>query len=146
MISCNVGVKKDLNTGLKITNNGLTYDVSYLSFANQKTTDNEFPLDTTIDLIIGGIKGYTEKDSMVYIGASLSVFDKENKQILNYPDLFSDYETTGVTPAQAEAITLTLRTGKPMVAGESYIWKSKIWDKKGKGEINSEVEIKIREK
>lgn len=146
MISCNTGVKKDLNSGLKVTNNGLTFTEANLSVADQKTTDTEFPLNTDIDLIVKGVTGFTEKDSAVYIGASLTVFDMDNKEVLNYPDLFSDYDATGVSAADAEVVTLTLTTGSPMLAGESYTWKTKIWDKNGKGEINSEVVITVKEK
>jgi hypothetical protein len=31
-----------------------------------------------------------------------------------------------------------------MVSGEVYTWKTKIWDKSGKGEINSEMNIKVK--
>jgi len=144
MTSCNVGVNKDLLSGLKVTNNGLSYEEAYLSVAGQKTTNTEFPLQTEVNLIASGIKGYVIKDSLVYIGASLSVFDKDNKEVLNYPDLFAAYDSTGVSPVDAEVITLTLTTGNPMLAGESYIWKTRIWDKNGKGEINTEVKISVK--
>jgi hypothetical protein len=146
MTSCNTGVKKDLNSGLKITNNGLSYGETYLTLDGQKTTDTEFPLNTNIFQIVNGISGFVDKDNFVFLGASITVYDKNNKEVVNYPDLFAGYDSTGVTPEQAEVVTLSLKTGNPMIAGESYTWKSRIWDKKGKGEINSEIEITVKEK
>ena len=144
MMSCNMGAKKDLVTGLQVKNKELTFEKADLSVDGQKTTANEFPLNTKIMYTVNGIKGFVEKDSMVYIGASLTVYDEDNKEVLNYPDLFAEYDSTGVSPVDASVVTLFLTIGSPMVEGKDYIWKTRIWDKNGKGEITSEVGVTVK--
>jgi hypothetical protein len=141
---CNVGVKKDLISGLKVANNGLALEDAYLSVNGQKTSASEFSLKTEVDFIATGVKGFIEKDSMAYIGASMTIIDKNNKEIMSYPDLFASYDSTGVNPADAEQVTVMLTVGNPMVVGETYLWKTRIWDKNGKGEITSEMKITVK--
>ena len=140
MMSCK-GKKE--NPGLQVKNNGLTFTEAGLTVDDQKTTATEFPLSTKIMYTAKGIQGFVEKDSMVYLGASLTVYDEDNKEVLNYPDLFSDYDATGVSPVDASVVTLFLTIGSPMLEGKDYIWKTRIWDKNGKGEITSEVGISV---
>lgn len=141
MMSC----KKDGQKPLEVKSNGLSYTEAYMTLDTVKTTATKFLIGDKIKLNVNGCKGFVEKDSMVYIGASLTVYDMDNKEVMNYPDLFSDYDATGVTPDQAETVKLYLTIGDPMKKGESYIWKNRIWDKNGKGEITSEIGIKVKE-
>jgi hypothetical protein len=141
MMSCN---KKEVKKGLEVKNNGLTFTEAYLTLDDNKTTANEFSVGDKIKFNAEGIQGYVEKDSMVYLGASLTVLDMDNKEVMNYPDLFSEYDATGVTPEQAATVTLFLTIGSPMKKGEDYIWKNRIWDKNGKGEITSETVITVK--
>lgn len=142
--ACNVGVNKDLLSGLKVSNNGLSYENAYLSRQHVKLTDNVFNTGDTIYLYMDGVKGYTEKDAMVYLGASLVVTDPQGKEVLNAPDVFSSYDQTGVTKEDASVMSLMLIVGPPMVSDVKYTWKSKVWDKNGKGTIDAEVEFKIK--
>jgi len=140
MMSCN---KKEVKKGLEVKNNGLTFTEAYLTLDGNKTTASEFSMNAEIKYAVKGIQGYIEKDSLVYLGASLTVVDMDGKEVLNYPDLFSEYDATGVSPDQAKDVTLFLTIGSPMLTGEDYIWKTRIWDKNGKGEITSETVITV---
>jgi hypothetical protein len=91
-----------------------------------------------------GISGYIEKDARVYPGASLVVTDSQGKDVLKAPDVFSDYDQTGVSKEDASVMSLMLIVGPPMVADVKYTWKSKIWDKNGEGTIDAEVEFTIK--
>ena len=144
MFGCTVGVKKDLMTGLKITNKNLSYEDAYLSSKNQKLSNPELPMNAEVNLVILGMSGFMEKNGKVYIGAAITVTDKEQKKIIEYPDLFASYDSTGISPTDAKQITLTLTTGSPMTTGTKYLWKSRIWDKNGKGELMSELEVTIK--
>jgi len=142
--ACNVGVKKDLLSGLKVTNSGLSYKDAYLQIGDKKITSTEFKIGDEIVLYVDGVEGYTEKDGKVYIGASLDIIDPSGKKVMDNPDLFTGYDATGLAKEQAAVITLKLTTGPPLVTGVKYVWKSKIWDKNSKSEINAELEFTIK--
>jgi hypothetical protein len=141
---CSVGVKKDLLTGLKVSNQGLGLEDAYLAVNSQKATSSEFPLNEVVDLVITGVDGYKEKEGRVYLGASMVLTDSKQDTVVNYPDLFAAYDSAGILPVDVKQVTLSLTIGSPMVQGEKYLWKSRVWDKNGKGEIVAETEITIK--
>jgi len=142
--ACTAGVNKDLLSGLKLTNNGLSYKEGYLSKAKVKVTDTEFAMRDTVYLFLSGIEGYTEKEGRVFMGASMVITDPDGKKVMDEQDLFSSYDQTGASKEDASVLSLSLITGEPMVAGVKYLWKSRIWDKNGKGVIEAEVEFMIK--
>jgi hypothetical protein len=144
LASCSVGVNKDLLSGLKMANNTLTYTEAGLQVNDQKVTTNEFDLSTKVKLVVEGVTGFTMQDSLVYPGASMQVIDKDGKAVLDYPDLFAQYDSTGVFVTDAEYLSMSLTIGDPMVAGETYHWKMKFWDKKGSGDITAEMDVKVK--
>jgi len=144
LFSCESGIKKDFTSGLKITNNGLSFTESYINVDGKKSTGSEFPLNSVVELHFEGVNGFTLENDMVFLGASMTLVDSKNTEILHYPDLFADYDSTGVSPIDAKLIYLSLSTASPMEAGEKYMWKTRVWDKKGKGEINTEMEISVK--
>jgi len=141
---CSVGVNKDFITGLKMGNNVLTYSEAYLQVDDQKVTTNEFDMGIKVKLAVDSVSGFEMLDSMVYPGASMQVIDKEGKAILDYPDLFAQYDSAGVYVLDAQYLSMSLTIGDPMKSGESYRWKMKFWDKKGTGEVTAEMDIKIK--
>jgi hypothetical protein len=50
----------------------------------------------------------------------------------------------GVSPADSKYLSRALLAGDPMEEGKSDVWKGRIWDKNGKGQITTEVKIKIK--
>ena len=144
MNSCEMGIKKDLITGLSVSNQDLNYENASVYVEGNKTTDTEFPIKSMLELRVEGINGFTEENGVVYVGASMTVSDIDNNEILNYPDLFSEYDSTGFSPMDAKQITLTLTTADPLVSGHKYIWRTRIWDKKGNGEITTEMEMGLK--
>ena len=142
--SCNVGVKKDLLSGLKMSNNGLSYDEAYLIMDSTKLNSNEFPLGKVIYLYIGGVKGYTLKENKVYIGGSLVITDENGGIMLENKDLYAYYDETGISLEDSQYLTLMLTVAEPIKAGNKYTWKSKIWDKNGKGTILAELEFLVK--
>lgn len=144
--ACNfsVGTNKDLLSGLTLSNNGLSYSEGYLSMDNQKLSSNKFPMDKVIYLFFDGVEGFQETEGKVFLGASLVVTDASGNKILEEADLFASYNESGVSVEDAKKISLNLKIGNPMKVGAKYVWKSKIWDKKGKGVIEAESEFEVQ--
>jgi len=141
--ACTAGVNKDLITGLKVSNSGLSYKEANLVVDNAKVTSSEFKLGDVVYLEVNGIEGYVEKDGKVFIGASLVITDPKGNKIMDYADLFAETAAEGVSPKDAPVITLHFPTDSLML-GAKCLWKSKIWDKSGKGEINTELEFTVK--
>lgn len=130
---------------IKFTKNGLQFKSWYALLEGDTLKTDQIPLNTKIKMYLKGVEGLTLVDSVVYIGCSMLVTEeKSGKEVMNEPDLFKAYEESGVDPELVkEQIYLSLSVGAPMEAGKKYIWKTRIWDKKGKGELISETTIKV---
>jgi hypothetical protein len=144
LVNCSVGVKKDLGTGLKVSNTDLTFNETALIIDSVKISTNEFPMNKDIFYEISGLKGFKEKNGKVYIGASITVLDDQNKSVLDYADLFSKYDEEGLDAINVGHVTLKLKTGPPLLTGKKYIWKTRVWDKNSKGEVKSEMEFTVK--
>lgn len=139
----NKGIKKDLTTGLKTTNDGLSYAEAYLiSEQNEKLSSNEMALQTSFSVVLTEVDGFKLKEGNAYPGIAISVTDAEGLEIMNTGDLLTDYKN-GVTVDNAKTLTASFTVGKPMQAGK-YHFKARFWDKNGKGEIISEIELKVK--
>lgn len=142
--SFSVGTNKDLMSGLKLSNNGLSYTEGYLSIDNAKLSSNEFPMDKVVYLFFDGVEGFTEAEGKVYPGASMVITDESGNKVLEVADLFEQYAESGVSVADTKQLSLKLTIGSPMEAGKKYLWKSKIWDKKGEAAIEAESEFVVK--
>ncbi len=142
--ACTAGVNKDLMSGLKISNSGLSYKEAYLSRAQIRLNTSEYNLGDTVYLYIDGIEGYTEKEGKINRGVSMLITDPEGIKTIDEIDLYASDESTGVSKEDATVTSLRLILLESFVAGKKYTWKSKIWDKNGKGEITSEVEFTLK--
>lgn len=86
------------NERLKIEKNGVTFTEAYLySQGNNKIiNDGKIKFDDNIYLIVEGLKGFREENGLVYPGLSLSIIDSLKNVILNYDDLLSEYNESGI--------------------------------------------------
>ncbi len=144
--ACKVGTKTDLASGLIIRHDGLSYEEGYLVMDNQKLTKKEYLDGKMVNLILKNVEGFTLTDERVYAGASSVVIDEKGMKHMEYPDLFKQFDLTGLTQKDIEDITLHLTVAPPLELDTKYVWKTKIWDKKGKGLIETEVEFTILHK
>jgi hypothetical protein len=126
---CNfsAGKKKDFNTGLSVSNSGLSFEESYLVGPdNTVKRDNEAQLNSKIAIVLEGVSGYVLKDSKVYPGLMLSVTDKDGIAVLDEADLFAN--SSGYSVEDASILRGTVTVGNPMRAGETYHMKMRVWD------------------
>ena len=138
-----VGKKKDFQTGLSVSNDGFTFDESYLVGPdNTRKADNKVPMNSTIAIVLEGIGNYELKDGKAYPGLMLTVVDKDGKAVLDEPDLLASYD--GFPPSDAAILKGTVTVGNPMRSGETYHVKMRVWDKnKFENEIIAEVDIEV---
>ncbi len=141
--ACNVGTKTDLESGLTISHNGLSYDEGYLLMNNQKLKTKEYLDGKTVNLVLNNVEGFTLTDQKVYAGASSVVIDEKGNKYMEYPDLFEQFNQSGLSSKDIEDIRLNLTVAPPLELNTKYIWKARIWDKKGKGFIETETEFTI---
>lgn len=138
------GIKTDLVSGLTATKDGLTYEEITLEIDGQKLTGNKANLGDDVKMIFTGVDYFTKENEMVFPGASMAVVDNKGKTIFEEKDLFSEYTEKGVSAELAKDLNVTLTVGDPLQAGQKYLWKVKIWDKKGQGTINVNQEIIVQ--
>jgi hypothetical protein len=137
------GTKTDTSTGMRTTSSGLACDDATASIDGIRLTSNEIPMGKKIVLRLTGVRGFKKLNGKVFPGATMSMADPDGTPVGKFGDLFSRYSATGMDPQTAGRISLTLTTGKPMKTRAEYIWKARVWDRKGKGEIVTEMKIKM---
>lgn len=130
---------------MDILKEGLTYTDTNCVMGENPLTSSEVPLDTVIEIQFIGVAGFETVDGKWFVGAMMEVYDTSGNILFRHDDLFLDFDTIGFDPVDVRRmIGINLETGKPMTAGLSYLWKIKIWDKKGKGELFCETLIKVK--
>lgn len=145
LVSCSVGVKKDLLSGLSIKYNGFAVQESYLVKNNKQTTDVKIKPGEKISLVFTGVTGFKEIDGKSYPGASIMVIDSKGKTVLEVADLFASYDSTGVGSKLVEE-ALSIEFTAPTTGsekGDTYNWKSRVWDKKGTSELTCELNLEV---
>jgi predicted small secreted protein len=138
------GAKKDLSTGLSFNYNGfIVKDVLLINAASQRMTDNKVKLNTQVSIVAIGLNNYGLKDGKVFPGMMLVVTDKNGTPIINAADLFDGNQ--GYPPPNASELRGDITLAQPMVVGETYHVKIRIWDKvKTDNELNAEVNLVVQ--
>ena len=136
-----VGTKTDALTGLKMNYKGLSVDDAYLVRDGSKLTSKSVPLGSEVVMYFTGVENFTSESGMTYPGASMLITGPGGEVLLDIEDLFSKYDSAGVSEEDAATLSLSLSFGNPMEKGAVYTWKSRIWDKKGDGEITASVKL-----
>ena len=146
LISCQFskGVKKDLNTGLSASYNGLAVDDIFLTDENgNRLIKNEFEVGAKVWVVASGVDYFTEKEGKVFPGCQIMLTDRNKNEILNLPDAFAGM-AAGTPAAQAKTLQAKLSTGEPMVSGETYHLLVRFYDKKDREkDIVSNVDLKM---
>ena len=140
------GVKKDLNTGLSASYNGLTIDDIFLTDeGGKRLSNNKIKLGEKVLMVVNGVDYFTVQEGKVFPGCQIILTDKDKKELLNLPDAFAD-QTNGTTPAEAKTLQASLNTGQPMVSGATYHLLVRFYDKKDKEKnILSDVDLVMQD-
>lgn len=138
------GINKDFKTGISVSNDGLTFEEYYLSVDGERLDNNKVQVGDKVYLNFAGVDGFAEVDGAVFPGVSMLVTDRDGNQVIQESDLFAEYNAKGVDPADAKDLSVSLMIGEPMIAGETYNWKVKFWDKKETGEIRADLDIEVK--
>lgn len=140
------GVKKDLNTGLSTSYNGLTLNDIYLADeSGKRLNDNTIPMGSKVLVIATGVDYFSEKEGKVFPGCSIILVDKNKKEILNLPDALADMKE-GLPSREAKTLQAQLNTGIPMSTGETYHLNVRFFDKnKKENEIVSNADLVMKE-
>ena len=136
---CQVGVNKDLTTGLSYAYKGLGAEEVFLSKDNQVFKSTDFQLGSRIVMHFSGVSGFKAVEGKVYPGMSIRVTDSAGAAVIDAPDLFTQYDAEGLDPEVAAELSGNITIGTPMVNGGEYLWEVKVWDKKGDGTINASM-------
>jgi hypothetical protein len=86
------------NDNIKTEPVNVTYNEVYLfSETKGKVINNgKINFDDNINIMVEGLKGFKVENGLVFPGLGLKGTDSEGNVILDYPDLFIEYGTTGV--------------------------------------------------
>ncbi|HMQ61780.1 MAG TPA: hypothetical protein PKE06_13995 [Flavilitoribacter sp.] len=136
---CQVGVNKDLTTGLSYSYKGLGAEEVFLSKDNQLFKSSDFPMGSQVVMHFSGVNGFKAVEGKVYPGLSIRVTDGSGAAVIDAPDLFTQYDAEGLDPEIAAELSGNITIGDPMVSGGEYLWEVKVWDKKGDGTINASM-------
>jgi hypothetical protein len=124
---------------------GVTYDEVYLySQGNDKAiTDGKIKYDDNIYIIIEGFKGFKEENGLVFPGLNLKLTDAGKNQILNYEDLFSEYDVTGISASDfASRVSSHFKlTGSG--ANNPLNCEVTIWDKKSNAKLKLTTDVTL---
>jgi len=144
MASCAAGIKKDLLTGLTVTNNGLSYDNVYLSSDGKELQSTEFMMGQKIVIQLEGVDGFQLKDGMAFAGASLVVEDDAGNVVTELNDLLASYEETGIKPEDAKFLSANFTVGDPLELNKSYKLIANFWDNNSESDIICKVDFKVK--
>jgi len=89
-------------------------------------------------------EGWKEKDGKVFIGASEVITNPNGDVVLNEKDLFASYDETGISPTDAETITLSAVITSVPTPTKYFVVTFRVWDKVGNGEISGSYKLYIQ--
>jgi len=145
--ACNfsAGTNKDFATGLSYSYNGFRVDrVVLIGPDNTVMSSNEVVLNSEIAVLVEGLANYELKDEKAFPGMMMTVTDKAGVAVISEADLFAGGKE-GYPAVDAAVLRGTITIGSPMVSGETYHAKIRVWDKvKPENELTAEVDLKVK--
>lgn len=138
-----LGANSKIRNGIKLEEHGLKVEQAFLLFEDNTlvpegnvTTVNRKILCRLI------IKGWTEKDGKIHIGASEKIETNDGNVFLDEKDLFESQEA--VNPEDAEYITLSaVITGVDKLY-DYFLVTFKVWDKTSNKSVDGSFQFKVQ--
>lgn len=129
--------------GIKKTSGGLTCESAYI-VSGEILTTNKVKEGQKLTFVFTGMSGYKiSPGKTVNIGAQLILKNQAGKNVVEFGDLFKDQSDIDVT--KAATLTMFFTVGDPVMAGESYTWIVKIWDKGNNKWLEASVPLEVVE-
>ncbi len=122
--------------GLVYQENGLTSDGPTLMNSKDSykvLSKNELNAGDTLRVYFTGLSGLIQKDSMVWIDASMRLTNETGDKIMEETDMYKDYDQTGIpSSAVADGIVLKMYFNSKLKSGKKYSATFNVADKKDK--------------
>lgn len=134
------------NDKIKIEKNNISYDEIYLYSIDRDRAiiDGNVLFNETVYLIFEGLSGFTELNGNVFPGLKFQAVDNSKEIIMDYPDLFSSYEKTGIGVSDFRAqiyVTLKFTQGQ---ADNPINCETLLFDKKSDSNIKVSTAVNVR--
>jgi len=143
--SFSAGTNKDFATGLSYSYSG--FRVKHVVLVGPDNTvlgSNEVVLNSKIAIVVEDLVNYELRGEKAFPGMAMTVTDKSGVAVISEADLFAEGKE-GYSAADASVLRGTITIGNPMVSGETYHAKIRIWDKvKPENELTAEVDLKVK--
>ena len=123
---------KDYPNGIKLNVKGFIVKEAYLAFDDESKVpaDNMVALNQRVSLRIILSTGFKETAGKVFPGGTEKIELSTGEVILNSEDLFTAYDSVGVSPADAKYVTLKAVLSEIKDKTNAVIVSFKVWDKK----------------
>jgi len=125
---------------------GLSCSEIYWAVDNKKTESMEVPLKSVLKIYFIKTKGFALVDKMVYPAMSIRVTSQENVEVLSAENALSNFKEKGLPFIFSKKLAATIGVDEPMKVGKAYNVAIKLWDLKGKGQIDYSTTFKVTEK
>jgi hypothetical protein len=134
------GTKTRNNIELKA--NGLKAEQAFLIYEDGSLVpeDNKVKVNQKVRLRLI-MSGWKEEEGKVYIGASEKISTSDGTVFLDEKDLFEAYDTAGVTPKDAEVISLSAVITQIDKLYDYFLVSFRVWDKKSNGEVSGSYKL-----
>jgi hypothetical protein len=142
MSSCAAGIKKDLLTGLTVTNNGLSYENVYLSSDGKELKSTTLGMGQKIVIQLEGVDGFQLKDGMAFADASIVVED-EAGNVVTELNLLASYSETGIKPEDAKFLSASYTVGNSLELNKPYKLIASFWDNNSESDIICKVDFTV---
>ena len=143
MSSCAAGIKKDLLTGLTVTNNGLSYENVYLSSDGKELKSTTLGMGQKIVIQLEGVDGFQLKDGMAFADASIVVEDEAGNVVTELNDLLASYSETGIKPEDAKFLSASYTVGNSLELNKPYKLIASFWDNNSESDIICKVDFTV---
>jgi hypothetical protein len=146
LYSCSPGEKseKDFDSGLSVSNTGLTVKDAYLVDHNNQPIDKDrVPFDAQVDIVLQDVQNWVLKDGKAFPGLMITVTDPKGIAVIDEADLLKN--ANGYSPEDAGILRGKVKIGDPMKRGETYHVKMRVWDhNKPENEIITQADFMVQ--
>jgi len=134
------------NENIRVISSNATYDEVYLfsQGKNKIIPDNKIDYEDNIYIIIEGLKGFKEENGSVFPGLELKAVDSRNNLILDYDDLFAEYDETGIAVSDFSSRVSAHFKITGTFFNNPLHCELKVWDKRSKVSIAVTTDMSLK--